>query len=502
MLPTTPSTLPTSFVAIPCWFATRTPSTVPILAMALVLASIILFLATPASLLCQTQSPRSAKTTSWEAKGQALIQAGRFAEAVDHFNRIKRTSPQDARPYFYAGMALLESGKLTQAASELEEAVRLAPGKAEYVLFKATVQSRLGHAELASRSLDVFTDSSRVSTLSPAWMWLLADVYYRCNKPDDALRVLDLLEKKTPTDSKVDLNRGQAYLLKGETDLARKSLQMSLQRNAVNNPIAYYELGKLLHQLSEIPAAKQALASAVKQAPDNAEYAYKLATVCLALNQDAEAVNYLRAVEAAGTNLPEIYYALARACRKLGKSVEAEDYFKKFQANSSTARRQADQNREAAKLIALGEKQLDQHNKTEARRLFEEALKVNPQEWSAHGYLAEMLLDSTVEWEKSYGHLVKMEEVDPDSVTGNYLMAKYWYRRGDFKQARDYAERAAALRPANSELRYLLGNIYAKLGLSQDALKEYEAAANLSPTEAEYQQRLKSFKAELVPSKR
>jgi tetratricopeptide (TPR) repeat protein len=444
--------------------------------------------------------PRPVKAISWEAKGQALIQAGRFAEAVDHFNRIKRTHPQDARPYFYTGMALLESGKLTQAASELEEAVRLSPGKPEYLLFKGTVQSRLGNAELALRSLNVFSQSSEVSKLSPAWMWLLADVYYRCQKPDDALRVLDLLGQRTPTDSKVDLNRGQAYLLKGETDLARKSLQKSLQRNSVGNPTAYYELGKLLHQLSEIPAAKQALVSAVKQAPNNPEYAYKLATVCLALNQDAEALNYVRAVEKAGTTLPEIFYALSRACRKLGKNAEAEDYLKKFQVSSSTVRRKADQNREAGKLIALGEKQLDQNNKVEARQLFEEALRVNPQEWSAHGYVAEMLLDSE-EWEKSYGHLVKMEEVEPDSVTGSYLMAKYWHRRGDLKQARDYAERAVALRPANSELRYLLGHIYAKLGLNQDALKQYEAAVNLSPTEAEYQERLNNFKAELARSK-
>jgi Flp pilus assembly protein TadD len=468
--------------------------------MAIFVASFIFILSSPLSVLCQTQLPRPAKTISWEAKGQALIQAGRFAEAVDHFNRIKRTHPQDARPYFYSGMALLESGKLTQAASELEEAVRLGPGKPEYLLFKATVQSRLGNAVLATRSLAAFSQNSEVSKLSPAWMWLLADAYYRCQKPDDALRVLDLLGQRTPTDSKVDLNRGQAYLLKGETDLARKSLQKSLQRNSVNNPIAYYEFGKLLHQLSEMPAAKQALVSAVQQAPSNPEYAYQLATVCLALNQDAEALNYLRAVENAGTTLPEIYYALARACRKLGKTPEAEDYLKKFQANSSTARRQADKNREAGKLIALGEKQIDQNNKAEARRLFEEALKVNPKEWSAHGYIAEMLLDSE-EWAKSYGHLVKMEEVEPDSVTGGYLMAKYWYRRADFKQARDYAERATALRPANSELRYLLGHIYAKLGLSQDALKQYEAAVNLSPTETEYQERLKSFKAELASSK-
>ncbi len=445
----------------------------------------------------QVTPTKSASVPSWEIKGQNLIKAGQFPEAVEHFNRIKTSHPKDARPYFYSGIALMEMDKLSQAASELDEAVRLGPDKPEYSLFKASVQSRLGQKELAFKSLEVFNSASRINRLSPAWTWLLADVYYRCRKPDDALRVLDLLSKRTPSDSKVDLSRGQAFLLKGDAAQARKGFEASLRKNSTNNPTAYYELGKILHQLSEIPAAKKALESAVRQAPRNPEYAYKLATVCLALNQDAEALRYLRGAEAAAPEHPEIYYALARACRKLGMTSEADSYAKKFQESNSSARRRTDQDREASKLTALGEKELDSNRRDEARSLFEQALAVDPEDWTAHGYLAEMLLDSSEGWEKAYAHLVKMEEIDPDSVVGTYLMAKYWSRRGDFRQSRDYAERAKALRPANSELRHLLGQIYARLGLRQEALNEYESAARMAPTQSEYRKDLERFKATL-----
>jgi Flp pilus assembly protein TadD len=455
-------------------------------------AFVVVMLLSPLSVLSQSRIPKSPQTQSWEVKGRALIQAGRFDDAVKFFSQIKQTNPTDARPYFYLGMALIEMGEISQATSELDEAVRLDPIKPEYALFKASAQTRLGQKELALKALQSFRDPRQVNKLPSAWIWLLADIYYRCHQPDDALRVLDLLGKRTSLDSKIDLNRGQAYLLKGELVLARQSFEKSLQKNSATNPSAHYELGKLLHQLNEIQAAKQALERAVKQAPKNPEYAYKLASVCLVLNQNEEAISYLQRVESSGTTYPEIYYALARALRKAGNSGQAETYLKKFVDANSKVKKQTDQDREAGKFIALGEKELDQGNKVEARRLFLEALKIAPKDWSAHGYLAEMYLDSG-ELDQAYGHLVNMEEVEPDSVVGSYLMARYWSARKDFSQARNYAEQAKAIRPANAELRSLLGEIYERLELRKEASKEYEEAVRLAPKESQYQKNLKAL---------
>ena len=33
-----------------------------------------------------------------------------------------------------------------------------------------------------------------------------------------------------------------------------------------------------------------------------------------------------------------------------------------------------------------------------------------------------------------------MEKLDPESVVGNYLMARYWYERKEYETARGYAE--------------------------------------------------------------
>ena len=56
---------------------------------------------------------------------------------------VSRLLPGIPSPYFYSGIALAESGRLIEAASELGEAVRLGPAQSEYALSYANVLSLL-----------------------------------------------------------------------------------------------------------------------------------------------------------------------------------------------------------------------------------------------------------------------------------------------------------------------------------------------------------------------
>ena len=152
-------------------------------------------------------------------------------------------------------------------------------------------------------------------------------------------------------------------------------------------------------------------------------------------------------------------------------------------------RRKEQENRAAERFVAQGERQLDQGNSAEARALFEHAARADPSRWDAHAYLAEMLLSSE-DLQLAYPHLLKMEEIDPDSVVGNYMMATYWYKKKDFERARACAEKAKWGRPGNSEIRNLLGNVYLGLGRKKDAREEYEAAVWLAPDRAEFRENL------------
>ncbi len=424
-------------------------------------------------------------------EGLQLLAKGRLNETVDAFNRFKQIAPEDARPYFYSGMALAEAKRLSDAASELKEAVRLAPDRPEYRVLQGDVSCRIKQKAAAATALAIFEKPGYTEQLAPVWLKLLADVYYRLGKAKDALGILDLLAERTPNDPDIDLNRGRVYVLLKRSNLALESFKKSIEKSATN-PVAYFELGKVYYERNELPAAREALLEAVSQDAANPEYLYKLGVVCLARGEVEEAIQYLKRAEPSAFTLPEIYNALGRAYRQNADRAKADAYLKKFQEVTLANRKKDDWKWAVERLIYQGEMQLDGGNKEAAKALFEEAIQADPNRWDGHGYVAEMLLNSQ-DWQLAYPHLAKMEEIDPDSVVGNYLMATYWYKRKDFERALVYAEKVKVSRPGNSELRNLLGNIYVGLGQKEEALQEFEAAVRLAPDRPDFRANLRSI---------
>ena len=432
------------------------------------------------------------QSTNLLDEGIRLLGQGHFLEAVSSLNRYKQLAPADPRPYFYAGMALAEAGRLSAAAMELSEAASMDPRRGEYRIFQANVFLRLKQTIPAVEALSLFDNKEVAKQLDPAWLSLLADVYSRLDRNDEALKILDLLAKRNPGDPRVDLKRGQVHIAKGEIDLGEESIKNSIKKSS-KNPVAYFELGKILHQRNDLPASKRALLEASRQDPGNPEYLHKLALVCLALEEVSEAIEYLRRAEPSAGSFPQIYYALGSALQRNGDRTKASEYRKKYQEFSLAERAKEDREREVGKFIKLGEKQLDDGNKAEARISFERVVELDPDNWDAHGYLAEMFL-SGQDWQRSYEHLAVMEKLDPESAVGNYLLAKYWFQQKEFKKASAYAERVKLLRPGHAELRNLLGNTYLGLGESDKALREFEAAVQLAPDRSDFREDLMKLK--------
>jgi tetratricopeptide (TPR) repeat protein len=428
------------------------------------------------------------------AEGVNLIAKGQFPEAVQVFNRAKQDAPQDSRPYFYCGMALAQAGHMPDAASELLEAVHLAPDRLEYRVFQAHVFEQLKQNSAAENALAVFRDEHALQQLTPAWLQLLADVCYRLQETDMGLRALDLWSKSDPNNAAIDFARGQVYVLKAQPDMALRSFQQSLEKST-QNPQAYFELGKILYSENQLPSAKDALLSAVREDANNPEYASKLASVYLAMGDTDAAIECLKRMETAAPDLPMIYYILGRAYRKKGDSVRSGEYLEKFRQATAAERERTERALQISRPIGQAERQLDQGHTAEARALFEKALQVDPNRWEPHANLAEMDLNDG-DLQGAYPHLEKLEQINPDSAIGNFLMARYWFQQKQYAQARVYAEKVKTSRPDNSELRAMLGDIYAQLGEKPKAMQEYEEAILLAPGRQDLRQRLQKLRDE------
>jgi len=435
-------------------------------------------------------------TKDWLAEGKKNIAEGHFSEAVAAFSHFKEIAPQDPRPYFLSGLALAEAGHLSSAAAELSEAVRLDPDQPDYLLSQANVLTRLGQKNLAVKALSKFENYKQQDQLSVAGLWQLVEIYYRLEKAEDGLRTLGLLSQRTPEDPLIEIHRGRMYKLIGNLDLAEGSFRKSLEISPAN-PVAHYELAMLLEQRGDLSASKKNLLEALKADEANPEYLYALGTVCLGLKEFDEAIRYLeKAATSDRSVVPQIYYALGQAYQRKGDPAQSAKYFKLTKVHEvNLAQRQKEiREHEELMLITLGEERLQLGNTAEARALFEQVLQSNPENWSAHEYLAKMALNSG-EWRLAQPHLLKMQEIDPDSGEGNFLMAFYYFNENQLEEARRSGERAKSVQPNDAELRNLLGNIYLKLEQTEKAKEEYSAAVRLAPERNDFQTNLRSLSA-------
>jgi Flp pilus assembly protein TadD len=431
-------------------------------------------------------------TKDWLAEGKKHVAEGHFAQAVAAFNQFKEMVPEDARPYFFSGIALAEAGHLSAAAAELNEAVRLDPDQPEYVLSLANVLARLGQKNPAVKALAKFEHPGQQDRLSTAGLWQLVDVYYRLQKAEDGLGTLILLSQRTPQDPLIEIHRGFMYKLIGNLDVAEGCFRRSLAISP-NSAAAHYELGKLLEQRGDLSSSKNALLDALKRDEANPEYLHALGALCLARNEVDEAIRYLEKAETSGPALPQIYYTLGQAYQRKGDQSKGAKYFhlKKVHEANLAQRQKEIREHEELTLITLGEQKLERGRSSEARALFEQVFQSNPNNWHANEYLAQLFLSSG-ELQNAYRHVSKLLEIEPNAFEGSYLMADYWNQLRDFKQACTYAEQARSVQPTHAELRNLLGNIYLKLGEPEKAHEEYSAAVRLAPDRTDFRSNLEA----------
>jgi tetratricopeptide (TPR) repeat protein len=418
-------------------------------------------------------------------QGKEHLKEERIATALAAFDRCKQANEEDAGAYFYTGIALAAAGNLMEAVIELEKAVALDPDNAEYALGFANILSGVGQWAPAQEVLGLFDQDDKLDQLETAQLWLLSDLYYRAEKFEQSMKILDRITAQDPEDAGVDFRRGQIHMDGSNLDEALVYFQKAAEGMPGAAP-PLFGAGIVLRLQNKLEEAKQEILRAVELEPTNVEFLWQLAEVCLGLNQSHEAIEYLERIENSETPFLEVHRLLGEAYRRLGDQVRAQEYLDRFQAMRTSQQDAAARNEEIASAMARAEETLQQGRIDESMGLFQEVLAKTPSHWLAHSYLAKIYLSSGYP-RLAYEHLSQMETLAPESVEGNYLLGQYWYQQRDFRQAQLYAEKAKGQYPGSGVLRNLLGNIYLELGQRENAIEEYAAAVRLEPERPDFQ---------------
>jgi tetratricopeptide (TPR) repeat protein len=422
--------------------------------------------------------------------GMESLRAGRFQEALIHLDRAKQTSPEDARPYFYSGLALFRSGQALQAMTELEKAVELDPPNPQYSLVCAEVMLRNGYKFRALSRLEALEPFLDVPALEIEQLWFLSDLWYRVEKPDKALPLLQRYRSLRPEDERTPFREGQVHLSLNDLDAALAAFERALEtttRRAEGN----YGVGMIRFRQGELEEARRFLEAAVEAEPTNPEYVHLLATVLLGLGAPEEALRRLRPVEELGDRFPLILDAMARAYGQLRETETARGYRRRFIELDAAERTEREIDQRVHGLLQEGQRLSRAGQLVEALDRFEEAVRIDPESFLAHSYLAGIQI-ARGQWRRAEEHLVRLEELDSEAFETSYLRAQYFHQRGELEAAREWAEGAKDRQPGFAELRNLLGNIHFALGEFGKARQEYGAAVSLEPDRLEFQVNLET----------
>jgi len=115
-----------------------------------------------------------------------------------------------------------------------------------------------------------------------------------------------------------------------------------------------------------------------------------------------------------------------------------------------------------------------------------EAAAREPGDFAANNRLGKLLVDEA-KAQEALPYLERASRLNPGDFGNAYKLALAYADVGDYKRARDNARTLLAAQHKSSqqeaELHHLLGDVEEKLGDSLDAVREYQSAAELIPTE-------------------
>jgi tetratricopeptide (TPR) repeat protein len=308
----------------------------------------------------------------------------------------------------------------------------------------------------------------KAAKLSPATAELHADLalaYYSVRRPDDAVR-----------------EAREALRLNGKLSRVRDILGLSLAesgRCAEALPI----LGKSYaattdrHMRREIGTSGVKCAMVVQQGsgaadwverlrrdfPDDPDVLYMATHVYSELSTEASQ----RLLAVAPGSIPA-HVLNAEVLEMQGKNADAIAEYRKVIAMNP---RQPDAHYEIGRLLLSGSPETAARD--EARRAFEEELKLDPGNAGAEYQLGDLARQER-QWPEAIQHFERARRLAPQSPEILLGIAGTLIAQGLFEDARQPLEEAIKLDAENSQAHYMLSTVYRRLGREQDAARELD----------------------------
>ena len=392
---------------------------------------------------------------------------GRPSEAERILDQILAKSPDFSGAVVLQGIVKLELGKVPEAAQLLQRAIDRLPGSPWARLGLAVVQRTRGQLD-ASR-----TELEKIVKEQPRWAlahFQLGQTLWFAGQREAAVRAFDIAEQVSSSPVVTRLRVAQFFLLSGALDQAIARAKGALGSQVARD--ARYVLAQAYLAKGQPDLAQRELESAAAESPQDPGAALRLARLHLARERPQAALaEFDRAARLAPSSIEPLvgrtqaYVAL----RQPSDAVRAAEDVVKRQGDTADA------------YVFLGTTHERVGQPDEAAKAFEQALQRQPNHLAAARVLA-ALYARTKRMAEAQRLLEDMANSNPQTVVPLLDLGQIYQSTGDLPAA-EGAYRKALARDGNNaialnNLAYLLG---ADPGRLDEAIELAERAFRAAP---------------------
>jgi len=370
-----------------------------------------------------------------------LLNDKKYQETLDYADNNMPAPSRTAEEWVKLGKANESLGLIEKALACYLVSWRLNPKDYESLLGAARVYNKLDQPEnamsMAQKALDInFTAEAS---------WEYASACIKLNKPADAKKALEKVIQSDPS-----------------------------------NAIANRELGNIYYNDKQYDKALPLLEKSYSSQPD-ANMAFRLAKVCIALNKIDDAIQYLKDAVSKNPALTEATLELARCYYKKDKFLAAISEYEKISSMPIMT---------AMDHYSLALSYEKNNNMPNALKAYTVAISKFGADQSKEALIARLKVGTAnlenKNYEQALGHFLFISKADPEQKIAeniNFLISDAYQGSGNFPLAISYLEKALAKNPKDIEANARLADLYEKNGQKDKAKEIYEKMISLNPND-------------------
>jgi tetratricopeptide (TPR) repeat protein len=335
-------------------------------------------------------------------KSQILIRQGNKPQALQVLEQAVAKQPKRAELHMAYGRMLLDAGNLKGARESFRAVVNLTPDNVDAVYSLALLELETGQLESAEKHLKQLLN---VEDRRQSVYYYLGYAAEQRGKSEEALKWYGKVEEGNEYWTQAQLRRAKIMAGQGRLDEVREELR-SLRRDNPENAVEYYLIeGQVLSDLGMNQEAFALYDEALKSNPDDQDLLYAQALVAESLDRVADAERYMleilkqdpnnvRTLNALGYTLADRTHRYEEARQYIEKAyaqkpddpaiIDSMGWVQYRLGNLAEARRYLqkayDMTGDGEIGAHLGEVMWMQGDQSDARRVWQEALKNAPEE--------------------------------------------------------------------------------------------------------------------------